>query len=203
MRGLCPSSSVRAGWWGSLGKVRSPKMMLASVRGVADWSQIVTAAAAVVALAYAGFQIRVTRGIARRELVYNYFEKFSEAEMIKLISDTRNFWQVEPRRQGERWREFNQKDREKRGMLVLLPNLLEEVASLYNGNLLDKDVTAKTLGAAAEAYWVEAQWFVERARAQRDNPRVYAEWERMVQDTPRRRQRLSEREARRLRWRRR
>jgi len=65
-----------------------------------------------------------------------------------------------------------------------MANLIEEVAFLYNRNLLDRDVAADILGAYVERLWGVSGSLVTEVRAKEGRPTFFSEWEEMQADTP-------------------
>ncbi len=72
----------------------------------------------------------------------------------------------------------------------MLPNIIEEVAFLYNRRLLDRGVASEILGVDVESLWIVGQPLIKGERGFRERPSIYCEWEEMQEDTPR--QRLKE-----------
>jgi hypothetical protein len=68
-----------------------------------------------------------------------------------------------------------------------LPNLIEEIAYLYNCGVLDRDVAAELVGTYVERLWASCAKLLRELRISENRPRVFIEWERMQGDTWRRR----------------
>jgi hypothetical protein len=68
-----------------------------------------------------------------------------------------------------------------------LPNLIEEIAYLYNCGVLDRDVAAELVGVYVERLWASCAKLLRELRVAEGRPRVFIEWERMQADTWRRR----------------
>ena len=144
-----------------------------------DVAQLVTAATAVVALGYAGFQIRVTRNLARQTLVYNYMDRLNSAEMIPLITATRDFFDVPDEDRTQKFKEFWDLPRCDRQMLLLPLNTFEELGGMYNKKMLDSDAVKRLLRSTSISYWREFEWVITKVRNDRNAPRAWVEWEQM------------------------
>jgi hypothetical protein len=152
-----------------------------SLAGLGDIAQVVLAGAALVALVGAYAQLRVSHNAARRGRVYDY------ADMLG-----RHEWEAETVRCHEELPKFTAETfdalplAEQLGWLRL-PNLIEEIAYLYNCGVLDRDVAAELVGVYVERLWASCAKLLRELRAAEGRPRVFIEWERMQGDTWRRR----------------
>jgi hypothetical protein len=171
-----------------------------------DW---ITAGAAVAALLGAAGTILQSRRIARRTQTYSYIARLTTPEFYKVLVDSTHFlacrevppgWTPEAwanldarSKQEEQWKRWealgrsNLKiDREKFMSIVALPNQLEDVAGMYNHNLLDRAIVKTHVEAFAESFWRSANWWVEAMR-QRDPMRnTYQDLALMLHDLRRR-----------------
>jgi hypothetical protein len=68
-----------------------------------------------------------------------------------------------------------------------LPNIIEEIAYLYNHGALDRNVAAELLGVYVERLWKTSESLVKEIRVAEQRPRVFIEWEQMQADTWKRR----------------
>lgn len=167
----------------------------ASVRlkDAADVAQIVLAGAAVLALIGAAIQIRVQRSIAKRQLAYEYLGRFSSRDVLELSSEFRVFWKAKT------YTDFDVLGPEERSQMLVVPNLIEELGSLYNRRRLDRDVVALALGVLVELLWEEGQALIRGGKADRGEW-VYCEWAEMQADTRLRRDRAHDKIRRRRAW---
>jgi hypothetical protein len=120
-------------------------------------------------------------------------DRWSSKDIRKLLADFRAFWK------GNDWAAFEALTAHKRADLLVLPNLIEEVASLYNRKRIDRDVVALALGVAIEVLWEQSQVFVKGGRADRGEW-TYNEWQEMQTDTRIRRERAHRKIRRRRTW---
>lgn len=162
----------------------------------ADVAQFVIAIAGGLALLGAAAQVRLSRANARRARVYEYADRFNEREMLRLSALYIDAWK------NSSYEEFKALDRADRSESLMLPNLIEEVAFLYNRKLLDRDVAAEILGIYVERLWSVSIPLVTELRREKNNPSVYAEWEEMQRDTPTRQLKAVRKAERRRAWRR-
>jgi hypothetical protein len=149
-----------------------------------DWSyvaQLVIAGAGFLAVLGAAAQVIVARTHARRERVYTYADRFNHPEIISLTASYSEFWG------SKTFVDFKALGAQDRSKLLVVPNLIEEMATTYNRNLIDRDAAAEMLGVLTEALWQESGALVGAARQERHNSWIYAEWEEMQKDTARRR----------------
>jgi hypothetical protein len=151
-----------------------------SLAALGNIAQIVIAGASVSALFGAVTQIAVTRANARRARAYDYADRFNQPEIISLTARYTDYWDKHS------FEDFSALSRQTRSKLLVIPNLIEEVAAAYNRNLIDRNVAAQMLGLLAEAMWERSRPLVEGTRKERDKW-IYAEWEEMQKDTLQRR----------------
>ncbi len=167
-----------------------------SLTGWADIAQLVIAIAGGLALGFAAVQVGISRTHARRARVYDYADRFNQPEILKAGAVYRDYWE------SHSHKDFKALDRAARLELLMLPNLIEEVAFLYNRKLLDRNVAAELLGVYVERLWVVSHPLVFDERRERNHPGLYSEWEEMQRDTPSRQlagiRRAKRRRARRM-----
>ena len=147
---------------------------------LAQWgniAQIALAAAAIGALWFAWREIRAARDAACRQRVYDYADTFNSLDILKASARHRERW--------PNWTvgAFRSLPKVERSEWLRLPNLIEEVAHLYNQNALDRDIAAELLGLYAEKLWESSQKMITELRAADQNPQLYLDWERMQIDT--------------------
>jgi hypothetical protein len=167
-----------------------------SLHGAADIAQIVIASAAVGAFAFAAWEVRISRTNARRSRVYDYSDRFNQLEILRACADFTEFW-----KKDGAWSEYQRLETIQKQERRMLPNLIEEVAFIYNRRLLDRDVAAELLGIYVERLWAVAQPLALGLRQERNRPDVYSEWEEMQRDTQERQLRGVRRAERRRAWR--
>ena len=160
---------------------------------VANLAQLAIAAALWLALVVGLIQVYVTRMIAKRQVAYTYFDRFTSEEIRTGISDARDFWEAND------WAAFQGLSRSGRSELLVVPNLIEEVAHAYNRKQLDRGMAALVLGGLIERLWDDWQELVNRGRQWRGES-VYYEWSRMQADTRTRRDREERKLQRRESW---
>lgn len=165
----------------------------ASYQGLANFSQAILAGVAVLALLGAAIQIRVTRGIAKRQLAYEYLKRFNSLQTLDLREELRIFWK------DGTWKKFKELGPSERGRLLVIPNLIEELGALYNRRRLDRDVTALGLGLYIEVVWSECQGLILGCRGEKGEW-IYSEWDEMRADTQARRERAHRKILKRRAW---
>lgn len=149
--------------------------------GWADIAQYVFAITGVLAVGFAYVQIRSARAAARRARVYDYADAFNRMELLRASA-----------RHNERWPRWTVVSltaltEVEQAEWMRLPNLIEEVAYLYNRKALDRDVAAELLGVYVEKLWKSSERLIHELRLTYERPRLFVDWERMQADTWKRR----------------
>lgn len=80
----------------------------------------------------------------------------------------------------ERLEEFHAGDLQERLEILVAPNFLEEVAGMYNRDLLDREIVSEVLGEVVTTWWTLGSWFIEPERAR--NPKHLRQWKAMRDD---------------------
>jgi hypothetical protein len=164
--------------------------------GWADIAQIVIAVSAALAVFVAVIELWRSRANARRVRAYEYSDRFNQPDMRRRAGEYREYF-------GDAkstYDDYMLLKRTERNELMLLPNLIEEVAALYVRKLIDRYVAAETLGPYIEELWEVTKAFAMRVRADQV-PECFIDWESMVEDTPGRRAKANAKMARRRAWR--
>jgi hypothetical protein len=151
-----------------------------SLAGWGDIAQTVIAVSGVLALIGAAWQVSISRANAKRARVYEYADRFNEPEIIRASAHFTEYWR------SHSYEEYKELELAQQMEWRMLPNIIEEVAFLYNRRLLDRGVAAEILGLYIEHLWVVCQPLKEGLRRDRNRPSVYCEWEEMQKDTPQR-----------------
>jgi hypothetical protein len=149
-----------------------------------EWSyaaQLIIAGAGALAVLGAAAQVITGRNQAKRERAFAYADRFNQLEIIAITAEYADFWKTRS------YAEFIKLPPEHRSRLLVVPNLIEEMAMTYNANLLDRNAAAQMVGVLAESTWTASGNLVASARQDRHNDWIYAEWEEMQKDTARRR----------------
>lgn len=150
---------------------------------LADWSaiaQIVLAATALSALVVGVVQILVTRSTSRRELTYNYTNRFSSPELLRYHEKTAELFKPANATADARYQDFLAMGREDQLAALLVPNLFEEMGGMYNQGLLDKRIAREFFGDAAKEVWDSGSWLIDRWRA--TDPTYFKQWQLMLED---------------------
>jgi hypothetical protein len=143
-------------------------------------SQIVLALIAALALIGAVAQALLTRSDTRQTLTYNYTHRFSDPALIPYRQKTADLLAVKEGEEDARWDVFRRMSLADQLAVLVLPNLVEELAGMYNNNLLNKKIAKDFFGFTAYRLWEEGWWFTQRAR--RTYADYYAQWEKMLRD---------------------
>jgi hypothetical protein len=149
-----------------------------SLDGWADIAQFVVAIGGVPAIVGVFAQLRLSRASTRRGRVYEYTDRINTPKMLRASARYREYW----RHNG--FAEFSSLDLAEQLECLMLPNLIEEVAALYNRNLLDRDLAAQLLGVYVEVMWKASVPLVSEVRGKENRSTIYSEWEEMQNDTP-------------------
>jgi hypothetical protein len=171
-----------------------------SLDGWVAIATFVLAGASVLALGGAALQILIVRATARRDRAYDYADRFNQPDIIALTARHAEYWE------SHTFAEFKLLSGRQRSELLIVPNLIEEVAAAYVRGLIDRDVAAQMMGVLVEYTWKVSQPLVKGAQKERDEW-TYGEWKAMQEDTLARRvrgrgktKRQRARLARRRRW---
>jgi hypothetical protein len=155
---------------------------LASAAGSPNWLEV-TAGIAFFALIGAIAQLLLARRSTHRRNAFGYFERYNSpsalpyiAEMIRLLSKS-----APSENDDTRWDTWKAKKLPKRLNSVVFVNFWEELGGLYNRRLVDRKVIRMYFGAALVELWEEGAWFIKRA--QKEDPRAFEEWGKMVKNT--------------------
>lgn len=152
-----------------------------SLAGLGDIAQVVLAGSGLAALGGAYAQFRVSHNAARRGRVYEFSDMLGLQEWVDetvrchegFPGFTAETFTALPEVEQLRW--------------LRLPNLIEEIAYLYNRGVLDRDVAAELVGVYVERLWASCAKLLRELRVSEGRPRVFIEWEQMQGDTWRRR----------------
>jgi hypothetical protein len=178
-----------------IGAIVAGAILLASSK---DWGAKLAGIAGGIALLYAGYQVRVTRSLAKQNLAYAYFERFSRYSLEEPYAVAKAFAFPHPRDQAEataRWDEFQaweQDDPKKFRDLIFIFNFFEELGSLYNDGAVDRRIVNDYLGKFALQFWDSLDWFIVRFRGAHSSTQ-FEDWEAMsklVKRALRRKERL-------------
>jgi hypothetical protein len=155
-----------------------------------DIAQFVIAIVGAIALIGAIWQIVLNRANARRVRVYEYADRFNRPGLRRRSSRYRNYVEKHT------YSDFKRLTRTLQNELLILPNLLEEVAALYHRGLLDRDVAAEMLGVYVENLWASSKPFMSEMRAEL-GANAFCDWEEMQTETPGRKLTADRKRARR------
>jgi hypothetical protein len=152
---------------------------------LADWaaiSQLALVALAALALIGAAVQITQARSAGRETLTYNFTQRFSHHEFLPYHQKTSELFNLEGQGKtaDEQWAVFNGWSVEDQIAALLLPNLIEELAGMYNEGLLHKRITKDFFGYTALDFWRLGWWFTSRSRLSHRN--YYSQWQTMLED---------------------
>jgi hypothetical protein len=159
-----------------------------------DWGAKLAGIAGGVALLYAGYQVRVTRSLAKQNLAYAYFERFSRYSLKEPYAEAKGFAFPHPSGQADaqaRWEEFQHWEREEPGKvrdLIFIFNFFEELGGLYKQGAVDRRIVNDYLGKFALQFWDELDWFIPRIRRARSST-LFEDWEAMSTIVKRERER--------------
>jgi len=149
-----------------------------SLDGWGNIAQFVIAIAAAMALGFAAVEVRISRANTRRARVYDYADRFNQPEILRAGAHYRDYWE------SHSYADFDALGHAERLELLMLPNLIEEVAFLYNRRLLDRNVAAELLGIYVERLWRASIPLVSDLRREEGRQTIFSEWEEMQHDTP-------------------
>jgi hypothetical protein len=151
-----------------------------------SWGDKLAGIAAGIAVLYAGYQIRLTRAVARQTLGYQYFERFSRYSLDTPYATAKAFSFPRPKTEAEeqqRWDQFKRWQKEdpptrSRDVLFIF-NFFEELGGVYKHGAVDRRVVNEYLGKFALNFWSELPWFVRRLREDQEAATLFEDWEAM------------------------
>jgi hypothetical protein len=150
-----------------------------TLAGLGDVAQAGIAVTGALAFLGAAWQISISRASAKRARVYEYADRFNQPEIIRASAHFAEYWK------DHSYAGYKELELAKQMEWRMLPNIIEEVAYLYNRRLLDRNVAAELLGIYIERLWTVGKPLTDGLREER-RPDIYTEWEEMQEDTPRR-----------------
>ncbi|HKF84060.1 MAG TPA: hypothetical protein VKB23_13990 [Solirubrobacterales bacterium] len=149
---------------------------------LADWAAIAQIALAVLALGAlvgAMVQIRAARSTSQVAITYNYTERFSEVTR-KHLADAYGLLLLGGEAPEDRFLAFLDWDPLKQLDALVVPNLIEEIAGMYNHGLLHRAIAEDFFGVLAAEMWQTGSWFITRYRDHADDRDFYCQWEKML-----------------------
>jgi hypothetical protein len=163
-----------------------------------DWGGKLAGIAAAVAVLYAGYQVRLTRAIAKQTLAYQYFERFSGYSLedpyavAKAFSFDRPDTETAAERRWEEFQRWEGQDPTKVRDILFIFNFFEELGGIYRRGAVDRQVINEYLGKFAQQFWDQLDWFVSRIRDHREQPTLFEDWGEMAHAVKRARNRREE-----------
>jgi hypothetical protein len=149
--------------------------------GWADVAQYVLALTGAAALGFVYLQVRTNRAAERRGRVYDYADAFNAVELLRASAEHKAKWPEWTVEDLKAMSEVEQAE------CMRLPNIIEEVAYLYNHKALDRNVAAELLGVYVECLWDASEGLIRELRVAEGRPQIFIDWEQMQGDTWRRR----------------
>jgi hypothetical protein len=144
-------------------------------------AQIVLALSALGALIGAIVQIHAAKTASRVAITYNYTERFSETTRTHLTA-AYDLFVLGGETAEERFTDFLEWDPPQQLDALVVSNLIEEIAGMYNNNLLHKPIAGDFFGVLAAEMWQLGSWFIGLYRSRADDTNFYRQWELMLID---------------------
>jgi hypothetical protein len=148
---------------------------------VAALAAVITMTAAIVALRFAKRELSSNREKAQIELTFSLYDHQLDPEFAQHMAKTADFLRGSRANESgaqaaeRKWAEWNKMNRGKRAEILLYLNHLEVVGGQYELGRLDEKAVMHLFGTAADLYWREGAWFVERARGV-GTSKTFAKW---------------------------
>jgi len=146
-------------------------IFIAVVHASAEWPSRLTAIAtavgaflAILALCGALYQLSQNRRVAREDRLYRYFSRQNATGEIEYEATVLDFLTLEGTPSSERievWEKHSKADQLK---ILHTLNFWEELAGMYNRNLVEKPVARDYWGETLLVYWDTAYWFISHLR---------------------------------------
>jgi hypothetical protein len=164
-------------------------VLLATV--TTEWIGAITGTAALLGAVITIVNVRLN---AQRAHTFEWIKQLDGAEFRSLQTEVGSFFScregpqdIAPEewanleletRQEKQWAEWERllqsarpEDRTKLLGILAFANRLESLAGMYNHNLVDRDVVHTHAKALIDAFWVAAEWWIDRARDTPDSNR--------------------------------
>jgi hypothetical protein len=145
----------------------------------ADIAQILLAITALGALFGAIAQIHAAKTASRVAITYNYTERFSETTRQHL-TEAYDLFVLGGETAEDRFKDFLSWDPPRQLDALLVPNLIEEIAGVYNHNLLHKPIAKDFFGMLSSDMWQLGFWFIDLYRRHTEDANFYRQWELML-----------------------
>ncbi len=165
--------------------------ILGATSDVPNWTSklgaIAEAATALIALfAFLGavYQLLRTHKTTLETRAHQYLQRYDEPRLLPYIAKTHAVLTGDEQIVARIANWDKMPFAEQLGALLFL-NFWEELAGMYNRNLVDREIVAEWFGEAAVTYWQMAEWLVLHQREQLSEESIYDEWEEMCADIDR------------------
>ncbi len=152
-----------------------------SLGGWAAIAQYVFTGTAVGALFAAVWQLRQNANNAARDRAHAYVDRITSRGSLDEWQDIQEYWRFHS------YTDFQRLPVRQQVAMLRLPNLIEEVGTVYNKDGLDRNLASELLGVYIEVLWESAEQFVRDMRSVDERTKAFDEWERMQIDTRARR----------------
>ncbi len=154
--------------------------------GSKEWGAKLAGIAAGIAVLYAGYQVRLTRALAKQTLAYQYFERFSryslEApyETAKMFTLPPPIGKAEAQTRWDKFKSWERNDKAKVRDIMFIFNFFEELGGVYRQGAADRHVIDEYLGKFALEFWNQLHWFICRIRKEPNrSSTLFEDWEKM------------------------
>ena len=131
------------------------------------------AVAAVLALGGAIGQTLSARSATRASITFGFTTRFSNPELLPYIRKTIEVFKSEGSPEAM-FAAYGEMDYAEQLATMVVPNLMEELAGLYNRGLLDKKITRDFFGDLARNLWVSGSWLFGPWRE--EDSAYFAQW---------------------------
>lgn len=148
-------------------------------------AELITAGVAICAFCGAVVQLRQTRRTTLETRAHEYLRRYDAPRLLPYIDRAHTVvGSKEPSAQETRfrlraWERLSFRDR--LDVLVML-NFWEELAGMYNRDLVDKKIIDEYFGDAALEFWKRSLWLQHHLQEQQAGEAVYNEWQEMCCD---------------------
>lgn len=139
------------------------------------------------ALLGAWYQLRQTRQATAQTRAHYYLQRYDDPQLIAFVEKAHYvigkkrpvLSMDEAHARGEWWDMLSFRDQFE---VQLVLNFWEEMAGMYNRELVDQKLIDEYFGDAALDFWSRSQWLVHHLRAQSPGQALYNEWDEMRED---------------------
>jgi hypothetical protein len=154
---------------------------------VAAIAEAITAFIAALAFGGAVYQLRQARRTTLETRAHEYLRRYGEPLLLPYLEKAhfaigRDWTALSPSELQVRIETWEQLSFRCRIDVLVVLNFWEELAGMYNRELVDQQIIVDYFGDAAIAFWERSMWLAVHLRGPSPGKAIYNEWEKMCLD---------------------